>query len=251
MNEPLIVFEHADLGYGKSVVLKDVHFKVERSDFLGIVGPNGVGKTTILKTLLGILKPISGQVRLATPRPRFGYVPQRESVDEAYPLTVADLVMMSRYPRLGPFARPGEKDREIVAAALEDVGITDLARRSYGSLSGGQKQRALIARALAAEPDVMVLDEPTNGMDLASDAAIVDLIESLHQKRKLTVILVTHLLGTVINSARHTLFLQDGAYEVGPVDSVLTGENLSSVYGIPVAVHEVNGQRVIVRGGRT
>ncbi len=250
MREPLITFERADLGYGHKVVLRDVSFQVDRTDFLGIVGPNGVGKTTILKTFLGILKPVAGKVTLANPKPRFGYVPQRESIDEAYPLTVFDLALMARYPRLGPLARPSAQDREIVRKALADVNMSDLANRRYGSLSGGQKQRALIARALASEPDVMVLDEPTNGMDLASDAAIVELIQELHQSRNLTVVLVTHLLDTVINTARHTLFLQDGSYEVGPVDEILTGENLSKVYGIPVEVLEKNGQRVLVKGGR-
>jgi len=248
MSAPLITFEHADLGYGRKVVLRDVSFTVERADFLGIVGPNGAGKTTILKTLLGILPPVSGTVRLASPKPRFGYVPQRDSVDESYPLSVADMVMMARYPLMGPFARPTKRDREAVMRALEEVGIADLARLHYGSLSGGQKQRTLIARALAAEPDIMVLDEPTNGMDMAGDAAIVDLIEQLHRERNLTVIFVTHLLATVINSAHQTLFIKDGAYEVGPVSQVLTGENLSRVYGLPVMVEEIEGYKVVVRG---
>src|SRR5437870_12918214 len=145
--EKLIVFENADLGYGRQRVLQGVNFDVIPGDFLGIVGPNGAGKTTMLKAILGLLKPISGRVTVTSEGLRIGYVPQRESVDTLFPLTVMDIVLMGRYTRLGPFGRPGTADKEFAMRALDHVGITKLAGRPYPNLSGGQKQRALIARA--------------------------------------------------------------------------------------------------------
>src|ERR1041385_3074648 len=174
----LIEFNHTDLGYGRNVVLRDIHFDIEQGDFLGIVGPNGAGKTTLLKAILGLLKPLSGQVSVDAGGLRIGYVPQRESVDTLFPLTVMDIVLMGRYSRLGPFSRPGKMDHDLAMKALEHVGITNLAHRSYPNLSGGQKQRALIARALVGDPNLLILDEPTNGMDLVSERAIMELVRT-------------------------------------------------------------------------
>src|SRR5437588_2416737 len=200
--QKLIVFEKVDLGYGRNVVLRDIHFDIEQGDFLGIVGPNGAGKTTLLKAILGLLKPLSGQVFVSAGGLRIGYVPQRESVDTLFPLTVMDIVLMGRYTRLGPFGRPGRDDKERAMEALRSVGITDLANRSYPNLSGGQKQRALIARALVGNPNLLILDEPTNGMDLASERAIMELVRMLHDEDRITVLMVSHLLHTVVNYAK-------------------------------------------------
>src|SRR5437773_1966609 len=194
----LIIFEKAELGYGRRVVLRDIDFDVAAGDFLGIVGPNGAGKTTLLKAILGLIKPISGNVQTPAGGLRIGYVPQRESVDTLFPLTVMDIVLMGRYSRLGPFARPRTADREIAVRSIEHVGISHLTHRAYPNLSGGQKQRCLIARALAGEPNLLILDEPTNGMDLPSEKAIMDLIQHLHDVDGITVLMVSHLLNTVV-----------------------------------------------------
>src|SRR2546425_1241090 len=161
----LIQFDKVDLGYGRRRVLTAIEFDVISGDFLGIVGPNGAGKTTLLKAILGLLKPMAGIVERPAEGLRIGYVPQRESVDTLFPLTVLDIVLMGRYTRLGPFGRPGKADRAEAMASLEHVGITNLAHRPYPNLSGGQKQRTLIARALVGDPNLLILDEPTNGMD--------------------------------------------------------------------------------------
>ncbi|MDH7568996.1 MAG: ATP-binding cassette domain-containing protein, partial [Armatimonadota bacterium] len=171
---PLIVFEDVVLGYGREPVLSDLSFAIRRGDYLGIVGPNGSGKTTLLKGVLGVLPPLSGRIvrgRDGGREVRFGYVPQINTVDELYPLGVLDVVLMGRYRRIGLVRRPGKEDRERAMAALEEVGIAHLAPRLYRDLSGGQRQRVLMARALAIEPDILVLDEPTNDMDIAAESS--------------------------------------------------------------------------------
>src|SRR5688500_6914406 len=147
----LVSFDHATLGYGRRVVLSDISFDIPRGDFLGLVGPNGAGKTTILRAMLGSLQPLQGRMKI-DPSIRVGYVPQRDSVDYNFPLTVTDVVLMGRYDRIGLGRRPTSEDRKRALAALEHVGIANLAENQLTALSGGQKQRTLIARALVGEP---------------------------------------------------------------------------------------------------
>ena len=177
----LITFDHATLGYGRRVVLSDITFDIPAGDFLGLVGPNGAGKTTILRAILGSLEPLQGTVTIE-PGVRFGYVPQRDSVDYGFPLKVLDVVMMGRYDRIGLMRRPSQADRTLAADALDHVGIGHLAEQQLNALSGGQKQRVLIARALVGDPNVLVLDEPTNGMDLVSTTQILGLVRELHER---------------------------------------------------------------------
>ena len=171
----LVTFDHAALGYGRRVVLSDLTFDIPIGDFLGLVGPNGAGKTTILRAILGTLGPMSGKVTRA-PGLHFGYVPQRDSVDYGFPLKVVDVVMMGRYDRIGLGRRPSGDDRKRACDALAQVGILHLADHPLAALSGGQKQRTLIARALVGEPNFLVLDEPTTGMDLLSTTQILGIV---------------------------------------------------------------------------
>jgi len=245
----ILAFEHADLGYGKHRVLSDVNLVLTEGDFLGVVGPNGAGKTTVLKAMLGTLKPTAGQVRKDRSA-RFGYVPQRQFIDEVFPFTVMDVALMGRYPLLGVFARPSKRDRELVRECLGHAGIADLASRSYRELSGGQKQRTLIARALAAQPDVLILDEPTNDMDIASEHAIMELLERFHGEDGITIVMVSHLLNVVANYARKLALIDGGLRLVGSTDDVLTSANLSDIYEAPVEVADYGGRKVILMGGR-
>lgn len=253
----LISFRDAALGYGRRVVLSNVSLDLREGDFLGIVGPNGSGKTTLIKTALGLLRPLAGSVTITRGTAhergwpgnlRFGYVPQRETVDTIFPLRVRDIVGMGRYGRVGLIRRPGRADWEAVDRALERVGIADLARRSYGELSGGQRQRTLIARALAGEPDLLVLDEPTNGMDLSSEHALLELVRDLHDRSGLTVVMITHLLENVANYADRIAIIAGERLEVGPRDEMLTEARLTQLYGIPVLVDRV-GDRVAIMAG--
>jgi ABC-type Mn2+/Zn2+ transport system ATPase subunit len=244
----LIAFDHAALGYGRRAVLHDITLELREGDFLGIVGPNGAGKSTLIKCMLRLLQPLSGTMTLAPTggRLRFGYVPQRDTVDAVFPLRVREIAGMGRYGRVGLVRRPGRADWVAVDRALERVGIADLAGRGYGELSGGQRQRCLIARALAAEPDVLVLDEPTNGMDLSSEHALLELIRDLHDNSGLTVVMVTHLLSNVANYAHRIAIIADERLQVGPRDEMLTEERLTELYHTPVIVDRVGSHIAIV-----
>lgn len=242
-------FERVTLGYGSDPVIRDLSFAIERGDFLGIVGPNGAGKSTILKAMLGLLEPRAGRVVYEAEVHRdlrFGYVPQRYSLDDLYPLSVRSIVRMSRYAGAGLLRRPSDADERVVDHALEAVDIEELAERQFGELSGGQRQRALIARALATEANLLVLDEPTDGMDLLSTHAILGLMRRLNRDEGLTVVFVSHQLNEVANYVDRLLLIDEGRYDWGPVDEVLTAEHLQRVYGIPVAVDQVAGSSVVV-----
>lgn len=245
--KPLVILENVSLGYGRRVVLRSVNLCIEPGEFLGVVGPNGAGKTTLLKAILGLIKPMSGQIKVENRgRVRFGYVPQRQVPDEAYPLTALDVVLMGRYGLLGLLRTPSRDDVEKCLACLSHVGIGDLASKLYRDLSGGQKQRTLIARALASEPTILVLDEPTRDMDIAGERPIMDLIRHLHDEHSLTVVMVSHTLHTVINYVKNIAFVGDGVVEVAPVDEAITSENLSRLYSACVYVGEVAGMKVVV-----
>ncbi|MBI5463877.1 MAG: metal ABC transporter ATP-binding protein [Ignavibacteriales bacterium] len=248
-NDKLIEFRDVHLGYGRKNVLSRISFEIERSDFLGIVGPNGSGKTTLLRSILGILRPTAGEVRRAQ-NAVIGYVPQRDTIDPIMPFTVFDVVLMGRYGRLGLFRRPSILDFDKVQEALAHVNIEDLANRSFRDLSGGQKQRALIARALVTQPDILVLDEPTNGMDLASRSSTLELIKHLHKDDKLTVIMVSHLLSDVANYVNRIAIVEDRYFQVGRVGEILTDSNLSKLYGVPVTVGDFQGNKIVVAGGK-
>jgi len=242
---PLVRFDHATLGYGRRVVLSDLTFEIPEGDFLGLVGPNGAGKTTVLRAILGTLRPMAGTVTVA-PGLRFGYVPQRDSVDYGFPLSVLDVVMMGRYDRIGLGRRPSRADRELASRALEHVGIAHLGTQQLSALSGGQKQRTLIARALVGEPSMLVLDEPTNGMDLVATTQILSLVRELHERDKLTVLMVSHALNEVANYVTRIALTLEGAFRIGSVDEMVTQQTLSEMYGIPVQVDEVHGHRIVV-----
>src|SRR5512134_3710136 len=194
----LVEFRDVTLGYGHRPLLRRLEFDIAEGDFLGLVGPNCSGKTTLLRALLGTLEPLSGVIRLA-PGIRFGYVPQREQIDPRWPLRVLDVVLMGRYHRIGLGRRPSAADRTAALNALEHVGIADLAERHLSSLSGGQKQRTLIARALVGAPTVLILDEPTTGLDLVSTTQILSLVRELHERDRITVLMVSHMLNEVAN----------------------------------------------------
>jgi manganese/zinc/iron transport system ATP- binding protein len=241
----LVTFEHATLGYGRRTVLTDLSFDIQEGDFLGLVGPNGAGKTTILRAILDALKPQAGTISLR-PGMRFGYVPQRDHVDYNFPLKVIDVVMMGRYDRVGLGRRPGQRDRALAQAALEHVGIPHLAEHQLAALSGGQRQRTLIARALVGEPTVLVLDEPTNGMDLVSTTQILGLVRELHERTNLTVLMVSHALNEVANYVERIALVMEGGFRIGTVDEIMNEHTLSAMYGIPVEVTNDDGHRIVV-----
>ncbi|MEN6521623.1 MAG: metal ABC transporter ATP-binding protein [Armatimonadota bacterium] len=244
----IIRLENVELAYGRGWTLSGIDFSVPEGDFLAIVGPNGSGKSTLLKAMLGIIKPRHGEVKRA-PGIRFGYVPQSQHIDEIYPLTALDITLMGRYSLMGPLSRPSRKDRETALGCLSDVGMGHLADQPYRNLSGGQKQRTLIARALACESRVMILDEPTNDMDIAGEAAIMDLLHHLHKEHGMTVVMVSHLLNVVSGYAKNIALIIDGKITVGTVDDILSPVNLATAYGTEVRVADMEGHRIVIAGG--
>jgi ABC-type Mn2+/Zn2+ transport system ATPase subunit len=220
-------------------------FDIPEGDFLGLVGPNGAGKTTILRAILGSLKPLAGGVTTASGL-RFGYVPQRDSVEYNFPLKVIDVVLMGRYDRIGIGRRPKSEDVELAHQALEHVGIDKLAHQPLNALSGGQKQRTLIARALVGKPNILVLDEPTNGMDLVSTTQILGLVRELHERDGLTVLMVSHALNEVANYVERIALVLEGGFRIGTVAEIMNEEVLSAMYGMSVDVEQVNGHRIVV-----
>lgn len=253
---PLIRLDDAAIGYGGRGLLSGITLEVAAGDFLAIVGPNGGGKTTLLRTLLGVLRPVAG-TRVQPVPLRIGYVPQRDHVDAHWPLTVAEVALMGRYRLLGPGRRPGPSDRERTAAALARIGIEDLSDRPFRTLSGGQRQRTLIARALAADPELLALDEPTTGMDPAAELSAMDILRELHEAGSLAIVMVSHRLEAVANYAHRLAFVDKdkGLFRVGDLDEMLTPEALTELYGRPVAVREDEGRRFVYplagAGGRS
>ncbi|GIW70882.1 MAG: manganese ABC transporter ATP-binding protein [Planctomycetota bacterium] len=246
--EVLLRLHGAAVGYRGRPVLAQVELAVCRGDFLGIVGPNGAGKTTLLRTLLGILPPLAGALERAA-GVRCGYVPQRRALDPIFPLTVRDVVAMGRYPQLGLWGRLGREHRAAIERALAELEIEALADRPYRELSGGQQQRAIMARALAAEPDVLLLDEPTEGMDLRVEAEVLERIAGLHARGR-TIVLVSHELETVANLVGQLALVHGGRLRAGPAGELLRSEVLSELYGCPVTVERLGGRIVIGTGSR-
>ena len=242
---PLLQFQHVTLGYSRKAILEDLDFAIYDGEYLGIVGPNGSGKTTMLRAILGMLRPQKGRIEKPNHKLRYGYVPQREYVNELFPLTVQDIVAMGRYPLVGLLRRLSRRDWDAIGECLRSVGIEQLARAHYRSLSGGQKQRVLIARALAAEPHILILDEPTTGMDLGSEHAIMELVADLHRQGNRTVLMVTHILNLVANYVERIALL-NGQFQIGPAREVLSEDNLRRLYGPGVSVRDIDGQRVVM-----
>lgn len=228
-----VALRDVSLGYDGRVVLEKISLSVERGEFLALLGPNGAGKTTLLRGVLGLIPVLGGSIeygfdRLASPP---GYVPQRETLDPIFPLTVSEVVLMGTYARMAPLRPVGRRQRQVAATCLEQVGLPDLAKRPFWALSGGQKQRVLIARALAAEPEILMLDEPTSGVDPGASAAIMNLISSLNRGQGLTVVLVSHHLRLVRSLVRSVIWVEGGRAVKGPTEAMLAPERVGDIFG--------------------
>ncbi|MBN2493382.1 MAG: ABC transporter ATP-binding protein [Deltaproteobacteria bacterium] len=234
-DEPVIEIENLSFAYGPDPVLADVHLQIESGEFVSIVGPNGGGKTTLMRLILGLLEPSQGSVKLfgqppARSRHRVGYMPQSMMYDAEFPASVIDVVLMGRlggHRGFGPFRR---SDRRGALRSLEEVGLADLARRPIADLSGGQRQRVLIARALASDPDLLMLDEPTNNIDLKAADDLYELLSRLNQR--LTVVMVTHDIGFVSAKVRSVICV-NRQVQFHPT-SEITGECIREIYGSDV-----------------
>lgn len=223
------------VSYDGRPVLWDIDFNLEAGKIIGVIGPNGSGKTTSLKAIMGLLKPSSGFVKifgksLEEVRDRVAYVPQRESVDWDFPASVLDVVLMGRYHSSNLFRRTNKTDREIALQSIAKVGLTEFKDRQISQLSGGQQQRVFIARALAQQADLYLMDEPFVGVDAATESAILDLLQEMKKQGK-TVLIIHHDLQTVSDYFDYLVLLNTRLIAKGQPHEVLTKENLSNAYG--------------------
>jgi zinc transport system ATP-binding protein len=224
--------------------LDDVTLAVPRGSFTALIGPNGAGKSTVLRLLLGLLQPERGEVRVLGERPGragqpIGYVPQRIRLPVGFPLSVHEVVLMGRYGRVGLWRRPGRKDQLRAREALERVNLPHLERRRFGELSGGQQQRVLIARALAGDPHLLLLDEPTAGLDPAAQARFYALVCDLQKGAELTLFCASHDLAVVSAHADRLILLDRQVRAQGPPGEVLGSRALERSYGFPPPHHHV------------
>jgi len=229
MIESIITLDNLAIGYNRQPVLSGISLSIERGSFTAILGANGSGKSTLLKTLLGLLPPINGKIQIVAPAV-FGYVPQAIEFDPLFLLTGFEVAMMGTYGRVraGKFVPADE--REFVSECLRATGAEEFARQKFSELSGGQKQRVLIARALATKPDVLVLDEPTAGVDAAATHALLEFISQIHVERKLTILLVTHDLPLVRKHAQQVIWFHQGQILRGSTTELLSRERMAEIF---------------------
>lgn len=241
IEEPQVYIElnNVSFSYGKSPVLEDVSFKVHKGEYLGIIGPNGGGKTTLIRIILGLLYPTTGSISLFgksshdfKEKYRVGYVPQRATqADKNFPATVFEVVRSGRIPRLGLFNGFTKKDNEMVEKVLKLTGIDRYRNTLVGNLSGGERQRAYIARALASEPDILILDEPTVGVDIGAQRIFHEFLSSLNSKHEMTIIFVSHDVDVVSQETKMVLGLNHVVFCYGPVKELLNENLLKGLYG--------------------
>jgi manganese/iron transport system ATP-binding protein len=228
-------FENVTVGYNGRAALTDITFQVPHGARVAVVGPNGAGKSTLFKTMVGLLPLRAGRV-LIHGRPLghhldcVAYVPQREEVDWRFPVTVADVVMMGRYGRLRWLRRAEARDHEIVTRSLEQMGIAHLARRPISELSGGQQQRVFLARALAQEPHILLMDEPFTGVDAATQDTTLTLLDQ-PQMRDVTMMISTHDLNLAAARFEHVLLLNRRLLAYGPAKQIFTPQVLAEAFG--------------------
>ena len=237
MNEALITLDNLSIGYNGQPVLSGISVSIARASFTAILGANGSGKSTLLKTLLGLLPPLAGRIDTtrATGAPLvFGYVPQSIQFDPIYLFTGFEVALMGTYGRVRPgrFVPPSERafTRECLAA----VGAEEFARKRFAELSGGQKQRVLIARALTTRPDVLMLDEPTAGVDPKATHAVLDFISQIIKERQITVVLVTHDFSLVRDHAEQVIWLHHGKVIFGTAEELLTPQRMAEIFELAV-----------------
>ncbi|MBP2706502.1 metal ABC transporter ATP-binding protein [Microbispora sp. RL4-1S] len=243
-----LVLDRASVAYGDVPVLEELHGTVYEGEAVALIGPNGAGKSTLIKALLGLVPVVRGRIEVLGTSPDrarrdVAYVPQADTLDPDFPISVEQVVMMGRYRKIGWLRRPSAADREHAAAALEQVGLAERARHRFGTLSGGQRQRVLLARAIAAQPRLLLLDEPFNGVDAVSQHTILEAMDAL-KGRGTSVVVSTHDLAIAHLACDEVCLLNRHQFGFGPTDATLTPERLRATYGGHAL--ELRGDRVIV-----
>lgn len=230
----IIKVEDLMVAYEDKPVLWDIELEVKKGVLMAVVGPNGAGKSTLIKTMLDLIKPITGEVRFygekySKVRDRIAYVPQRGSVDWDFPTTVFDVVEMGRYGKVGWLKRVGKIDKEKTREAIKMVEMEEFSDRQISQLSGGQQQRVFLARALVQEADIYFMDEPFQGVDNKTEKSIIKILKKLRDENK-TVIVVHHDLQTVKEYFDYVTFINVSVVASGPVEEIFTPENIEKTY---------------------
>jgi manganese/iron transport system ATP-binding protein len=233
-HKPILEVSHLSVRYENRVALEDVSFALSKGERVAVVGPNGAGKSTLFKVIAGVLEPTSGQVEVYGHGPGghicIAYVPQRSQVDWTFPVNVADVVMMGRIGQMGLLRWPHRSDWNLVHSALREVGIDDLSERQISELSGGQQQRMFIARALAQQAEIVLMDEPLTGLDASTQEAILQILDSL-QEKQVTVMIATHDLQQAAARFDRVMLLNHRLLGFGPPQEIFTSERLVQAYG--------------------
>ncbi len=249
LSQPILELRNVSVRFHHTLALDNISFTLHRGERVALVGPNGAGKSTLFNVISGVLPPTQGQVKISGSQPGqhicIAYVPQRSQVDWKFPVNVADVVMMGRISKMGLFRWPSPKDWHIVHSALELVGMEHLAKRQIGQLSGGQQQRVFIARALAQEAELMLMDEPLNGLDVKSQEDIFAILEEL-RRRQVTIVIATHDLNLAAERFDRLMLLNQQLIGFGRAGEVFTPALLSRAYsGRLRLVNTPNGAMVI------
>ena len=244
--DPIVDVAEATFAYGRNIILESVEMQIHDSEFWCFIGPNGEGKTTLIKALLGALRPKRGLIRLRPDfarRTRIGFVPQNCDLNPTVPTTIQSFVIQGTAGL--PVVETKLKQR--VQKSLEVMGIQHIRDRSIWKVSGGQRQRAMVARALVRDPLLMIVDEPTAGLDLAASSGLLKTITELNRQHGITVIFVTHDLQLAGHHASHVAVFKNRRVTCGPVAEALTGENLGNAFGVPTEVRPDPSGGYVVR----
>jgi manganese/iron transport system ATP-binding protein len=249
-DSPIVEAVSVNVRYETGLALENISFRLKAGERVAVVGPNGAGKSTLFKVIAGVLNPTSGEVRISGAAPGghicIAYLPQRSQVDWTFPVTAADVVMMGRIDKIGLLHWPQKSDWSIVRSSLEDVGLADLADRRINELSGGQQQRMFIARALAQEAELMLMDEPLTGLDMTSHEIIFSLLDEL-RKRGVTVMISTHDLDQAAERFGRVMLLNHRLLGFGPPETVFNPQNLLEAYGGHLRLMQ-NGNELLALG---
>ncbi|MBN1150770.1 metal ABC transporter ATP-binding protein [candidate division WOR-3 bacterium] len=243
MNEKSVLFDRVTVKFRDNIVLENIYMDVAEGEIIAVVGPNGAGKTTLLRTMMGIIKPCEGFVKVFGKTPDesrkegfFGYVPQLSRYEPGFPLSAKDVVSLSRYAKKNVFEKLTKRDKSLIEESLQIVGMKDQMSARFGELSGGQKQRVLIARALAFEPKILVLDEPSTGLDTVSQESFYKLLVELRESRQLTIFIVSHDIGAVSFYIDKIACLSKKMHFHGKLEGCLADENLKKFLGAKVSI---------------